>query len=929
MSGWWNRRTVGQRLSVVFATMVTLIVIVATTAFVSARAVQHNVDDIFTVRLPALDALVEADRDLQQLLVAERSLIFAEPGTELFEKFVKDYEENLQQSDDRFQRYRKLAATAADQPTIRGYEQARRDWIALSRQVIDQRRANTPEGRTAAIDMTLGHAREKFDAMREFLNTAQERNLEVAGQQYKEAVATYNRVRMLMMLLGAISVLAGVGLSLLVGKTLSRQIRELALGLRSGAGQVVSAANELSSTAQVLSQGASEQAATLEESSASMEEMSSMTSSTEDHVMRAASLMDAVSSRVDESTRALAAMETSMEGIRDANSRVSRIIKTIDEIAFQTNILALNAAVEAARAGEAGMGFAVVADEVRSLAQRAAQAARDTTALIEETLSKTSDGADNVSGVTSSLRSIVDSFGELHTLVSQVRIASQQQTQGISQVTQGVAHLEKSTQSTAASAEESAAASEELYAQAQHALGLVLQLEALAGVKDDGAAPRSNSDSGADIGANFGGSATRTPRSRAMLRPVSRAVMRAVLPLMTASALLGGGAVRTARAQTPPASNSSARATTESTTSTTSTGSTSTSSANTGSSAAPADASQPAPTSTAARVPQRPAAAAPSKPHRWVDVQVAQLDARYRFMDTSAGVTTANQMQQRETFRAGVKFDEAGRYSLQIGALSGPNFNASWDTSGPGTGDTNLHMYMRQLYLAAVPIKGVEVQFGGIGFVRGESTEVTSYDNDGFMVGERISVKRRKQTHLDEIAFTVGHLGDLNTPNVFRRFDGLKHHNFAQVLTSRKFGARASASADWTAAGPEDTFHEAIRLGVKESRIVDGVRLEFYERVTGVTGKGFAASVDRALSKAFTMSGGYATVDRAAVLNGDRFTRGRRGFVEGRYAVTPEVTLSAFFTRAFRNDFAIPNGTRLDVVVTYNVLKGLQRAGAW
>src|SRR5687767_4229197 len=261
MSGWWNRRTVGQRLSVVFAAMVTLIVIVAATAFVSARAVQHNVDDIFSVRLPALDALVEADRDLQQLLVAERSLIFAEPGTELFEKFVKDYEENLQQSDDRFQRYRKLAATAADQPTISGYEQARRDWIALSRQVIDQRRANTPEGRTAAIDMTLGRAREKFDAMREFLNAAQERNLEVASEQYKEALATYNRVRMSMMLLGAIAVLVGSGLALLVGKTLSRQIRELALGLRSGAGQVVSAADELSSTAQVLSQGASEQAA--------------------------------------------------------------------------------------------------------------------------------------------------------------------------------------------------------------------------------------------------------------------------------------------------------------------------------------------------------------------------------------------------------------------------------------------------------------------------------------------------------------------------------------------------------------------------------------------------------------------------------------------------------------------------------------------
>jgi hypothetical protein len=376
---------------------------------------------------------------------------------------------------------------------------------------------------------------------------------------------------------------------------------------------------------------------------------------------------------------------------------------------------------------------------------------------------------------------------------------------------------------------------------------------------------------------------------------------------MTASVIVGGGAVRTARAQAPT-STISTRATTER-----------------------SDSSETSAALAAVKAAARPTAAMPAvKPHRWVEVQVAQLDARYRFMDNSAGVTTANQMQNRETFRAGVKFDQAGRYSLQLGALSGPNFNASWDPSGPGTGDFSPHLYLRQLYLAATPVTGVEVQVGGIGFVRGEATEITSYDNDGFMVGERISVKRRQQTHLDEIAFTAGHLGDLETPNVFRRFDGLAHHNFAQVLTARRFGTRASASLDWTTADHQDTFHEAIRIGIRESRIVDGVRLEFYERVTGVTGKGFAISVDRALTKTFAMSGGYATVDRAAVLNGDRFLRGRRGFVEGRCALTPEITLSAFFTRAFHNDFPVaPNRTRLDLVFTYNVLRGLQRGGVW
>lgn len=339
---------------------------------------------------------------------------------------------------------------------------------------------------------------------------------------------------------------------------------------------------------------------------------------------------------------------------------------------------------------------------------------------------------------------------------------------------------------------------------------------------------------------------------------------------------------------------------------------------------------QPAPAPAPAQAPApapRPAPAA--KTHRWVDMQVAQLDARYRFMDSNAGVTTANQMQNREQFRAGLKFDKAGRYSLQAMAGSGTTFQASWDNSGPGTGDTSEHLYMRQLFLSAAPVAGVEVQFGGIAPVRGESSEITHYDNDGYMVGERITVRRRKLTQLDEIAFTTGRIGDVETPNVFRRFDGLAHHNFAQILTARRFGARASASLDWTTAEHQDTFHEAIRIGIKESRVVDGVRLEFYERVTGVTGKGFAVSVDRVLTKSFTMGGGYATVDRFMTLNADRFLRGRRAFVEGRYALTPEITLSTFYTRAFHNDFNMNNRTRFDLVFSYNVLRGLQRGGVW
>jgi methyl-accepting chemotaxis protein/methyl-accepting chemotaxis protein-1 (serine sensor receptor) len=174
-------------------------------------------------------------------------------------------------------------------------------------------------------------------------------------------------------------------------------------------------------------------------------------------------------------------MVSSMTAIKDSSDKVGRIIKTIDEIAFQTNILALNAAVEAARAGEAGMGFAVVADEVRALAQRSAQAAKDTASLIEESMAKSDEGHRKVQTVTVAIDSITSSTVKVKGLVDEVSTASRQQAQGIDQVSQAIAQMEKVTQGTAATAEESAAASEELNAQAETSMAVVARLASLVG----------------------------------------------------------------------------------------------------------------------------------------------------------------------------------------------------------------------------------------------------------------------------------------------------------------------------------------------------------------------------------------------------------------------------------------------------------------
>jgi methyl-accepting chemotaxis protein/methyl-accepting chemotaxis protein-1 (serine sensor receptor) len=174
-------------------------------------------------------------------------------------------------------------------------------------------------------------------------------------------------------------------------------------------------------------------------------------------------------------------MLAAMGEINTQSDRISRIIKVIDEIAFQTNILALNAAVEAARAGEAGMGFAVVADEVRNLAQRCTQAARDTAALIEESIAKSNDGSVKVDRVATAIRTVSGEAAKVKTLVEEVNSGSQEQARGIEQIGKAILQMQQVTQTTAANAEECAAAAEELNAQSAALKATVSRIRVMVG----------------------------------------------------------------------------------------------------------------------------------------------------------------------------------------------------------------------------------------------------------------------------------------------------------------------------------------------------------------------------------------------------------------------------------------------------------------
>ncbi|MBN1345134.1 MAG: methyl-accepting chemotaxis protein [Phycisphaerae bacterium] len=281
--------------------------------------------------------------------------------------------------------------------------------------------------------------------------------------------------------LGAIAGVLVALISVVIARSISKPVNRIIAGLNEGADQVNDAAGQVSSASQQLAEGASEQASSLEETSSALEQMAAMARQNADNAQQANTFMSEASRVIGESDGAMKEASSAMQQISEASDQISKIIKVIEEIAFQTNLLALNAAVEAARAGEHGKGFAVVADEVRNLAQRAAQAARETGDLIEQTVNRVARGVELNQTTSDSFAKIGESATKVANLVAQIAQASSEQAQGVEQVNTAVSQMDKVTQSNAAGAEESASAAEEMSAQAENVRAMVNELVALVG----------------------------------------------------------------------------------------------------------------------------------------------------------------------------------------------------------------------------------------------------------------------------------------------------------------------------------------------------------------------------------------------------------------------------------------------------------------
>ncbi len=472
-----NKRTIGQLIFSSGALLVALLIGVSLAAFYGIHQMTKDSESLRDDVMPGVVLSANDNQDLEEGFIDVLLAGQAATTTER-DQFLTQAETPEANVARETKGYADQINDPVDAKNFQDFTSKQTEYLTLRKSYVDLVRQGNG---AAATDLLKSRLRPAFLAYSNAGSVLLDWNSKAGDGLSREMVASASRTSTIIGAISLVSLLLGAGLSFVITRHVNRSLRSATSVLSEAAAQISAASETVSATSQSLADGASRQAASVEETSASLEEISSMTQRNAEGAKAAQALASAACSSVESGTRQMDAMSSAMSEIRETSANVGKILKTIDEIAFQTNILALNAAVEAARAGEAGAGFAVVAGEVRTLAQRAAEASRETAEKIDRSIKSTATGVQVAAQVAETFQDINRKVVEITTHIGEIATASTEQSQGLAQINSAVAEVDKVTQSNAASAEETASASEELNAQTQTMAENIRSLERLVG----------------------------------------------------------------------------------------------------------------------------------------------------------------------------------------------------------------------------------------------------------------------------------------------------------------------------------------------------------------------------------------------------------------------------------------------------------------